>query len=251
MIQKILDYPVFARSLEDCAGQIAAAIAAQEHACRIMACLNPHSYVTAKNDTYFQSALKQADWLVPDGTGVVLASKILGTPLPGRITGPDLFTRVMERLDNTGGSVFFLGSSKGTLGKIRAKLQMAYPNVTLAGTYSPPYKSEFSDAENDAMIEAVNATSPDVLWVGMTAPKQEKWLNAHRERLNVNVAGSIGAAFDFFAGTVERSPNLMRKLGLEWLHRSLMSPRRLGHRNMMSNPVFLAEVFRTLLRNRL
>ena len=215
--------------------------------CKAMACLNPHSYIVAREDSPFQAALHGMDWLIPDGTGVVMASKWLNAPLAGRVTGPDVFMATLEIQNRTGGSVFFLGASEETLTKIRERLARDYPNITMAGTYSPPFKPAFSDEDNAAMIAAVNAASPDLLWVGMTAPKQEKWIAQHRGQLNVGAAGAIGAAFDFFAGTVKRSPLILQRMGLEWLHRSLMSPGRLGKRNASSNPKFVAEVLKTKL----
>ncbi|MGH1454588.1 MAG: WecB/TagA/CpsF family glycosyltransferase [Paracoccaceae bacterium] len=247
MTRNLLGYTVYANSLNDCANEMVAASLNGQRTCKVMACLNPHSYVVARTDQPFSAALQNMDWLIPDGTGVVKAAKWLGKPLNGRVTGPDVFEQTLRIQNANGGSVFFLGASEGTLTKIRERLARDFPNVTLAGTYSPPFKSEFSDADNAAMIAAVNAASPDLLWVGMTAPKQEKWLAAHRDQLNVGAAGAVGAAFDFFAGTVKRSPLILQKMGLEWLHRSLMSPGRLGKRNATSNPKFLAEVLKTKL----
>ena len=213
----------------------------------ILACLNPHSFMVAKRDKIFHGALLCANWLIPDGIGVVWGARRIGVPIKCRVTGPDVFTAVMERLDKKGGSVFFLGSTQKTLDKIRNRMAENYPNVTVAGLYSPPFKAAFSEDDNSAMIDAVNQARPDLLWVGMTAPKQEKWLAEHREQLDIKAAGAIGATFDFFAGNTKRSPMIMQRLGLEWLHRSIMSPSRLGKRNISSNPKFVLEVFREKL----
>jgi len=239
-----LGYPVFAGDVAACAEEIASEASSGKRDCRIMACINPHSYVVARDDTAFRSALRSADWLVPDGAGVVMAARWLGLPIRERVAGPDVFLAVMERLDQRKGSVFFLGASDATLAKIHARIAADYPGVVLAGTYSPPFRPEFTTEDNTAMIAAVNAARPDVLWVGMTAPKQEKWLSMHRANLKVGAAGAVGAAFDFFAGTVKRSPKVFRVLGLEWLPRLLQQPRRLWRRMFVSAPVFLAEVQR-------
>jgi N-acetylglucosaminyldiphosphoundecaprenol N-acetyl-beta-D-mannosaminyltransferase len=120
-----------------------------------------------------------------------------------------------------------------------------YPNVRVAGTYSPPFKKTYSKEEVDAMAAAINEAAPDVLWVGMTAPKQEKWIHDQRDRLNVKFAAAIGAVFDFYTGRVKRSHPAFQRLGLEWLPRLVQEPRRLWRRMFVSAPVFLFAVLRT------
>ncbi len=124
------------------------------------------------------------------------------------------------------------------------KMAVEYPDIEVVGTYSPPFKPEFSDEENQKMVEAINSVSPDVLWVGMTAPKQEKWIYQHRNKLNVKFIGAIGAVFDFYTGNVKRSHPFFLKIGLEWLPRLLQEPRRLWQRNFVSNPMFMMRVIR-------
>jgi N-acetylglucosaminyldiphosphoundecaprenol N-acetyl-beta-D-mannosaminyltransferase len=137
---------------------------------------------------------------------------------------------------------FFLGSTEKNLIKIKEKMNEDYPNITVAGTYSPPFKPEFSEEENQLMIDAIIRARPDVLWVGMTAPKQEKWIFQNKDKLNVKFIGAIGAVFDFYSGNVKRSHPFFQKLGLEWLPRLLRQPRRLWRRNFISNPLFLLRV---------
>lgn len=217
--------------------------------CRWLACLNPHSYAVAKTDPGFAEALHGADWLVPDGAGILLGSRMLGGRIRARITGSDVFEGLHRRMDRAGGgSVFFLGSTDDTLAAIRRKMAVDYPNIRVAGTYSPPFKADYSEAELDAMCAAINTAAPDVVWVGMTAPKQEKWIHANRHRLNVRFAGAIGAVFDFYVGRVKRSHPMFQRLGLEWLPRLIQQPRRLWRRMFISAPVFLADVVRARLR---
>lgn len=236
-----LGYDLFDRDVSRCADEIAIAAAGGRN-CKLFACLNPHSYAIAKTDDSFRTALRSMDWLVPDGTGVVFGARRLGLPITARVTGPDVFLATMDRLNRSKRSVFFLGASDETLAIIRGKVAQKYPGIARVGTYAPPFKSAFSEAENADMIAAINAMKPDVLWVGMTAPKQEKWLAEHHAALEVGAAGAIGAAFDFFAGTVKRSPKLFRATGLEWLPRLLRHPHRLWRRMFVSAPVFLADV---------
>ncbi|MFA6062355.1 MAG: WecB/TagA/CpsF family glycosyltransferase [Gallionella sp.] len=208
--------------------------------CGWLACLNPHSYVVALDDVEFTQALNDADWLVPDGSGIVLASKVLGGGIRQRITGSDIFYGLNSRMNAIGNfSVFFLGASEECLADIRVRMAHDYPNVRFAGCYSPPFKPVYSECEISDMISAINESGADVLWVGMTAPKQEKWIYAHSERLTVKFAAAIGAVFDFYTGRVKRSHPIFQRLGLEWLPRLIQEPRRLWQRNFVSTPVFL------------
>ena len=144
----------------------------------------------------------------------------------------------MERLNRKGGTCFFLGASEKTLDLIKEKARCVYPNIRVE-TYSPPYKPEFSDEESRQMVDTVNRVSPDLLWVGMTAPKQEKWTYTHYDELDVKGhIGTIGAVFDFFAGTVERAPEAWQKHGMEWAYRLLKEPRRMWRRYLLGNMLF-------------
>jgi N-acetylglucosaminyldiphosphoundecaprenol N-acetyl-beta-D-mannosaminyltransferase len=215
-----------------------------------MACANPHSLVTAASDPFFKTALKSADILLPDGTGIVIAAKILQLPLKEKVAGSDFFRECSKEAQNRGGiRYFFLGSSEEVLTRIEKRLKRDYPEIDVCGTYSPPFKDEFSKQENVEMIRAINAAKPDILWVGMTAPKQEKWIYQNKDRLDVPFIGAIGAVFDFYAGTKERSSDFWINLGLEWLPRFLKEPRRLWERNLKSTPVFLFWTFKEWVKS--
>ena len=130
---------------------------------------------------------------------------------------------------------------------IRERVAKEYPSIEV-GTYSPPYKPVFSEEDNRLILSAINSFDPDLLWIGMTAPKQEKWLHDNWSRLNIHChAGAIGAVFDFFAGTVQRAPLKWQKAGLEWLYRFIKEPRRMWRRNLISNPLFVWLVFKEKL----
>lgn len=214
-----------------------------------MACANPHSLVVASRDSLFSAALKGADVLLPDGHGILFAAKLLNLPISERVAGFEFFEALSEYLSNNGGAkYFFLGSSCEVLEQIEKRMKRDYPNIKVAGTYSPPFKDVFSEYENSRMIDAVNNTSPDVLWVGMTAPKQEKWIYQNRNKLAVPFIGAIGAVFDFYAGTKKRSSPFWQKLGMEWLPRFLKEPSRLCERNLKSTPIFLWWVMKQKLK---
>ena len=203
--------------------------------------INAHSYNTARKDGLFAEALQRGDALIPDGASIVMACRWLkaDSQPKERIAGWDLFIMEMERLNRKGGKCFFMGSSEKVLALVRERAAAVYPNITVE-TYSPPYKPEFSDEDNRAIIEAVNKADPDLLWIGMTAPKQEKWTYTHWDELKIRChTGTIGAVFDFFAGTVERAPEWWQKHSLEWLYRLLKEPKRMWRRYIIGNAMFL------------
>ena len=213
--------------------------------------INAHSYNTARKDSLFAEALTNGDVLLPDGVSIVKACKwIKAKSLPKeRIAGWDLFVFEMEKLERESEElrtkseeskiVMFMGSSQKVLDLIVKRAADVYPHLKVV-TYSPPYKTEFSDEDNKAIIDAIHAANPDLLWIGMTAPKQEKWTYSHWKELNIHChVGSIGAVFDFFAGTMKRAPMWWQDHGLEWLYRLLKEPKRMWRRYIIGNALFL------------
>lgn len=208
--------------------------------------INAFSYNNARRDSLFEEALTKGDVLIPDGISIVRACRWLKakTQPKERIAGWDLFAFEMHRLNRNGGKVMFLGSSEKVLDLIRKKSAMLYSNLDVV-TYSPPYKPKFTLEDDQNMIQAINEANPDLLWIGMTAPKQEKWVYANWNRLNIHChVGTVGAVFDFFAGTYKRAPEIWQRLGLEWLYRLLKEPRRMWKRYVIGNVVFLCHVVR-------
>ena len=216
---------------------------------RYLACINPHSLVVSESDSEFKEALRRADILIPDGFGIVLASKILGLPIRRRVSGTELFLEFTKHANTLGSLKYFLlGSSEPVIKKMMNRLKEEAPNLDVCGVLSPPYKEQFTERENEHMVQVINACRPDVLWVGLGAPKQEKWIFRNREKLGVPFVAAIGAAFDFYAGTKKRSSIFWQRAGLEWLPRFLREPRRLWRRNLKSTPIFLSWVARERLR---
>ena len=226
--------------------------------------INAHSYNTAQQDELFAQALIQGDYLLPDGASIVMACRWLnGKSQPKeRIAGWDFFAYEMGKLNDGSTNspqtneedkkkVMFMGSSETVLEKIRKRAAMDYPNLEVI-TYSPPYKAEFSDEDNRNIIEAINQNKPDLLWIGMTAPKQEKWTWKHWKELDINChVGTIGAVFDFYAGTMERAPLWMQQYSQEWLYRLLKEPRRMWRRYLIGNPVFLWNIMKEKVKKSL
>lgn len=203
--------------------------------------INAHSWVIADKDVDFKTALINSNVLLPDGVGIVWAARLLNGDKITKIAGADLHKMVLEHLDKIGGKCFYIGSSEQTLDKIAERIHIEYPNIEM-GSYSPPFKNIFSVYDNNHMIAAINAFIPDVLFVGMTAPKQEKWVEENKTKIDARLICTIGAVFDFYAGNTKRAPQWMINCGLEWLGRLIQEPKRLWSRVFISGPIFLSEI---------
>ena len=210
--------------------------------------INQYSFCIAETDSVFKKALQGSDILLPDGMAIVAAVRLLKDQKITKIAGADLHDFLLDDLNKKGGSCFYLGSSEHTLRKIAMRLSKEFPNVRFQ-TFSPAYAPEFSAIENTQMLDAVNAFQPDVLFVGMTAPKQEKWAFVHKEQLDAKIICSIGAVFDFYAGTVVRPHTFWINLRLEWFVRLLKEPKRMWKRYLYYGPVFLKLIVEEKLKH--
>jgi N-acetylglucosaminyldiphosphoundecaprenol N-acetyl-beta-D-mannosaminyltransferase len=212
----------------------------------LISTINPHSFYVADHDDEFKTALKESEILLPDGVGIVYANWIVNRSKLRKISGMDIFLfllKSLEAIDEPAKKrIFFLGSTESTLALIREKIKSDFPSLTVK-TYSPPFKPHFNETELNLMIETVNQFSPYILFVGMTAPKQEKWAHTNKNQLNVNFICAVGAVFDFYSGNITRPGPIWQKLGLEWFGRFIREPRRLWRRYLISLPYFIAQVF--------
>jgi N-acetylglucosaminyldiphosphoundecaprenol N-acetyl-beta-D-mannosaminyltransferase len=211
--------------------------------------LNAYSFVAAETNPAFKKALQKSDILLPDGFPIVVAVKLLKRKKIQKIAGADLFFHYMDLLNKTKGRVFFVGSSESTLSMIRKNAKEDFPNVRIE-TYSPPFTSEISTKDSSRILSAINQFKPDVVFVGMTAPKQELWVDEHKHKINARAVCSIGAVFDFYAGKVKRAPAWMIFFNLEWLYRLIKEPGRLWKRYLIISPLFLLYVFFYLVNHR-
>ena len=230
----------------------------------LISTINAFSCNQAKKDPEFAEALQNSDVVLADGTSIVLSNRLLRAKSRPRhrCTGWDLFRYEMERLNGSHDKaqafwklrnperqqpvVLFVGSSEKVLNQIRERAAMEFPHLSVK-TYSPPFKSEFSEEDNRAIIDFINSADPDVVWLGMTAPKQEKWAYKHWKELDIHChLGSIGAVFDFYAGTITRAPLLLQRIGLEWLYRWSQEPIRLMYRYGVGNPQFIWNMIKEL-----
>lgn len=207
---------------------------------------SPNSYGVALTDKRFESALKNSDLLVLDGIGVALASVFLNGKNIKKVAGQDCFDYFIDQVNKKSGKCFFFGSTDETLLKIKNRISVEYPNVTV-GYYSPPYKNEFSEEDNITSRKVINDFAPDVLFVGLTAPKQEKWAYENKDFLKVPVISTIGNVFDWYAGNSKRPAKIWINLRLEWLARIFMRPEILK-RNTGNQMLFVKDFLLVLFK---
>jgi N-acetylglucosaminyldiphosphoundecaprenol N-acetyl-beta-D-mannosaminyltransferase len=198
-----------------------------------------HSLMYAQDDPKMREALNSAVLAVPDGMPVLWAANKLGEDLRNRVYGPELMVRYNDRCAKQGHRVWLYGGrDQGSLVQLALNLRRRHPGIKIVGGYSPPYRV-LTQQEDDEIVDQINAAEPDVLWVGIGVPKQEKWMLRMRERLDVPVMCGVGAAFDMHAGRISQAPRWMQERGLEWIYRIAQEPRRLLPRYLYVNPRFM------------
>lgn len=198
---------------------------------------NVHTTVTAHDDPDYCRVQNGAVLALPDGGPLSAYSRAHGYAGAERVTGPDLMKEILKQSARTGWTHFFYGASEETLTKLRAVLAARYPGVRVAGMISPPFRA-LTPEEDAEMVRQINVTSPDFVWVGLGAPKQENWMAAHENRVKGLMIG-VGAAFDYEAGNIRRAPAWMQRASLEWLYRLLQDPVRLFKRYFVTNLRYL------------
>ncbi|RYF18192.1 MAG: glycosyltransferase [Flavobacteriales bacterium] len=208
--------------------------------------INQYSYCIALEDIEFRRALEDCDILLPDGEGIVLAERLLTGKKINKISGTDLHAYLLEELNNKSGRCFYLGSCEQTLKKIKQRLSKEYPEIVVE-YYSPSFVKKFSNEENKLMVESINNFKPDALFIGLTAPKQEKWSRQFKKEINAQFICSIGAVFDFYAGTVKRPSKFMIDNKLEWMGRFLNNPSKMWRRYFYYGPIYVYYIFKLKL----
>ncbi|MBS0523478.1 MAG: WecB/TagA/CpsF family glycosyltransferase [Proteobacteria bacterium] len=197
-----------------------------------------HGIIESRRDQLLRRIHNDAGIVAPDGMPVVFLARRLGIKTIARVYGPDLMRRLTEISARRGYRQFYYGGSPGLAERLAATLKVRHPGLVVAGTFTPPYRP-LTPEEDEAAIAAINASQADVLWVGLSTPKQEFWMASHVGRLNVPVLIGVGAAFDFLAGTKPQAPAWMQQAGLEWAYRLGQEPRRLWRRYARIVPLFL------------
>lgn len=201
---------------------------------------NPHSVLMCYRDEEMGQATRQAGMTLPDGAGIILGAILLGYKNCGRVTGPTLMLKLCDWGREEGYRHFFYGGKEGVAERLKERLCQVYPDLQVVGTYCPPFR-QLSEQEDQEIVRAINATHPDIVWVGLGAPKQEKWMAEHLGRINATAMIGVGAAFDFHSGRAKWAPAWMRRLGLEWAYRLAQNPRRMWRR-YLDSPLFLSKV---------
>lgn len=214
--------------------------------CKVVNTISPNSYGLTTKDEEFRVALQETDYLVLDGVYFALASILLKGENIKRNQGPDVFYHFINRLNSIGGRAFFLGSTPQTLHKIEARIKREYPNISV-GMLSPPFKDEFSTFDNQLMIESINNFKPDIVFVGMTCPKQEKWAMKNKALIHSKLIVSIGNVFDWFAGTQKAIAPIWFKLRLGWLIRIFLRP-EIFKRNIRNQMIFFKHLILVKLK---
>lgn len=201
-------------------------------------CVNStQDIMISQSDRYFRQIVNGADLAPPDGWPVVWAMRSYGFNQKTRVTGPDLMAAICERSVEKGYKHFFYGGAEGVPELLAQKLSQKFPGIRIVGGYSPPFRPLTPD-EDRQVIEMLNASGADILWIGISTPKQHYWMKEHREAVNIPLMFAVGAAFDFHSGRVKRAPLWMQRYYLEWLHRLWQEPRRLGMRYLRYLPAF-------------
>ncbi|WPR77512.1 WecB/TagA/CpsF family glycosyltransferase [Algoriphagus sp. NG3] len=215
---------------------------------KIRVCVTPVNCVEwAQDNLELRDIYNSADLTLCDGVPLIWISKFLGNPLKGRVTGLDVLPQFAEVCQKEGFTMFLLGAKEGVGEELKKHFEKQHPGIKIVGVYSPPFAERFSDEENEKMINMVNAVQPDILWVSLTAPKQDYWIYEHFDRLNTNIAIGVGGAFEVTAGLIKRSPRWMQKIGLEWLFRFLSEPKRLFRRYFIEAPQIFPAVWKQKL----
>jgi N-acetylglucosaminyldiphosphoundecaprenol N-acetyl-beta-D-mannosaminyltransferase len=207
---------------------------------RIYVCVTGvHGVMESQLDRALLDIHNGAGLVVPDGMPLVWMSRLYGNPQAERICGRDLMRRMTAISAGRGYRQFYYGSSEQVSDRLKRVLSTQYPGLSIAGSICPPFRP-LTPEEDTAIVEMINAARPDILWIGLSTPKQERWMSSHLHELDVPVMIGVGAAFDFLAGTVPEAPTWMQRSGLEWLYRLCAEPRRLGPRYAYIVPGFLA-----------
>ena len=220
----------------------------EKQGCHYVAVTGMHGVMEAQQDSRFKTILNTADLVVSDGMPLVWAGRSRGyDSMKRRVYGPELMMTFCEETSGKGYRHYFYGGAEGVPEHLAETLSNRFPGIQVAGCYSPPFRP-VTPEEDQEIVEKINSSNADILWVGLSTPKQEKWMYEHREKLNVPVLMGVGAAFDLNTGRLTQAPEWMREHGMEWFFRLVMEPRRLWRRYLVLGPKFAWNVSLEMLK---
>lgn len=202
-----------------------------------------HGVMESQREPALRDIHNASGLTTPDGMPMVWAGRWAGAPQIGRVYGPDLMLEVLHVAAQRGWASYFYGGREGVPERLASRLASRFPGMGVAGTFSPPFRS-LTPAEDRQIVKRINDTAPDIVWVGLSTPKQERWMATHIDQLNATVLVGVGAAFDIHAGLLAQAPAWMQRRGLEWLFRLYKEPRRLWRRYLVNNPAFIVRILR-------
>lgn len=212
---------------------------------------NAHHIMLLQDDVRLREIYEHAFLVVPDGVPLLWAARCLNQPLNGRVNGTDLFEQLCSIAARRNLTVFLLGGREGAADVAAAKLRERHPDIKILGTYCPPFGFECDPAECERIIERINEARPDLLFVGLGAPKQEYWMYDNRFRVRAQMALGIGVSFEFVGGIVARAPRWMQVSGLEWFFRLITEPKRMWKRYLVGNIYFCYLIVREWLATKI
>ncbi|WP_223066911.1 WecB/TagA/CpsF family glycosyltransferase [Paenibacillus caui] len=219
----------------------------QQKSSYILTC-NVDHLVKLRKDSEFRNVYAKAGAVVADGMPIIWASRLLGRPLKQKVSGSDLFSRLGEAFETRQYRLFFLGAASGVPEMASRNLKRSYPDMNIVGCYSPSYGFEKNAEENEYIVRMLIDCKPDIVFVGVGAPKQEKWIYRNYLEYRAPVSIGVGATFDFLAGAVKRAPDFMQKAGFEWFWRLAQEPRRLWKRYLIDDAQFLGLFMKELMK---
>ena len=234
MKEKVLGIQVNTENYDEIIPKVFERIETKEKS--LIVAINPEKIIKAKEDPALKKLLNEAEFQIPDGIGVILASKIQKGHITSRVTGVDMMLRLCQEAAKRKKPIFLYGGKPGVADKAAVKLRELYPGIIVAGT------QDGYEKDQNKVIEKINDAKPDLLFVAMGSPKQENWINANRDQLHPTIYQGVGGSFDVLAGTVKRAPEAFQKVGLEWFYRLMKEPKRL--KRQLALPLFLLEVAR-------
>ena len=237
----VLGVGVSAVSMDSAVAEIGRWLTDDEH--RYVCVTGVHGVMECQRDPELREIHNRSGLTTPDGMPLVWCAHRAGVAEVTRVYGPDLMLALLDQARDEGWSSFFYGGGPGTAQQLVSRLRLRFPGLPVAGIHEPPFRP-LTDEEDQQVIDLINASGARLVWVGLSTPKQERWMAAHVGRLDANALLGVGAAFDIHAGTLRQAPEWMQRSGLEWLFRLGMEPRRLWRRYLRNNPLFVIGLMR-------